>query len=310
MQHELKYIAHDVGLHLFCGPNGSEYLSELHELVDELEDLMSITFDAKWLNIDGIRWLLPASYRLRQRIAAFRDNFKTILMKLIDRSQSDNDESDSVLARFIRDSTDCEISFEEFMDTTIEGLLAPTEGSAATFTYTLILLAQYPHVQSKLRESTHHLGYSFNLNDLHNIKYLDHILSECQRLYPIFMFNASESASCDMIIDNIFLPKDSMVILDVISLNRNEDVWPQPLVFKPERFESITEEQRKAVHSFGIGRNRRCLGEHMIKAIHKLLVAHIVQRYEIRLPEPIEMIKRKRRPFIYVPEQRLHFIPF
>ncbi|CAF1066450.1 unnamed protein product [Adineta steineri] len=309
MQHELKYLAHDVGLHLFCGAHATEYLSELHEIVEELEELMSITFDAKWLNVDGIHRLLPASYRLRSRISSFRARFMTILIKLIDHLNYDNDENDSVLARFVRDLNACEITFEEFMDTTIEGLLAPTEGSAATFTYTLILLAQYPHVQAKLRESIRHLGNSFDLTHLHNVHYLDHILVECQRLYPIFMFNVPELASSDMVIDDICLPKNTMVILDVVSLNRNENVWPQALVFKPERFETITEEQRKAVHAFGNGRSRRCLGEHMIKAMHKLLVAHIVQRYEISLPEPIETIKRKRRPFIYVPEQLLHFTP-
>ncbi|CAF1319667.1 unnamed protein product [Rotaria sordida] len=230
------------------------------------------------------------------------------------------DNDDSILVRYLRQQASkgkTDVTYEELSDTIIEGLLAPSDGFAATFANTLILLALNPQVQEEARE---HIRYrttfrsheTITLADLVGLDYLDHILSECQRLLPIFMFNVPELTSCEMTLGGVTVPKETMVMYDVQTLNRSEDIWPNPHAFQPERFEKLNEKQRKALHGFGNGRSRRCLGEHLVRSLHKLFIARILMAYRLAPGDNarnIDELPRARRPFIYVPHVFLKFTP-
>ena len=85
LQHQdIKYLAHDAAVYLFLGEAGFDHLNELHSLVDELGNLMTEAFDARWTNLPLIGYyLLPASYGLRKRIHRFHDRFRNVLSKVI-----------------------------------------------------------------------------------------------------------------------------------------------------------------------------------------------------------------------------------
>lgn len=142
---------------------------------------------------------------------------------------------------------------------------------------------------------------------------MDQILSECQRLFPIFMFNVPEFSSQAMTIGGIQIPKNTMVMLDVVSLNHNEEAWgSDPLSFRPERFvPPVAPSTVKAYHGFGNGHLRRCLGQHLIKNLHRLFLAHLLSQKEIRTTTNMKTIKdiqRTRLPFIYVPTQSVQLV--
>ena len=67
------------------------------------------------------------------------------------------------------------------------------------------------------------------------------------------MFNLPESSSQAMFVGGIHIPKNTMVMLNVVSLNRNQDVWqPDPLNFRPEPFgRPVSAATMKAYHGFG-----------------------------------------------------------
>ena len=120
------------------------------------------------------------------------------------------------------------------------------------------------------------------------------------------MFNVPEFSSQAMFVGGIHIPKNTMVMLDVVSLNRNQDVWqPDPLNFRPERFAPpVSAATMKAYHGFGNGHLRRCLGQHLIKSLHRLFLSHLLTRNRIQLTtniNGIDEIERRRLPFIYVP---------
>lgn len=80
---DIKYLAHDAAIHLFLGCVGMNYVTELHCLVDELAELMTEAFNARWSNVPIIGYyLLPCSYILRQRIIIFRKRVKDTLSKV------------------------------------------------------------------------------------------------------------------------------------------------------------------------------------------------------------------------------------
>ncbi|CAF1238566.1 unnamed protein product [Adineta ricciae] len=319
MQYQnLRYFAHDAAVHLFLGDVGFNHLDELHSLVDELADLMNEVFDGKWTNIPVIGYyLLPNSYSLRKRIRAFNSTTRNLLKKIINtyRQTSSVDEHDtdtniSLLKYYAHDS-DPTITFDELTDTIIEGLLAPNDGTAGTFMYTLLLLAMHPDIQEKAREEIRSLS-DLTSQSLSTTTYLDQILSECQRICPIFMFNVPEFTSAPMTISGIQVPKNTMIMLDVVSLNHSSDIWSEPLRFRPERFDvSNAPVPLKAYHGFGNGHSRRCLGQHLVKNLHRLFLAHLLNEKQIQLVNKIESIndmKRCRLPFIYIPAEAVRLV--
>ncbi|CAF0992390.1 unnamed protein product [Adineta ricciae] len=314
---DIKYLAHDAGVHLFLGPIGFDHLNELHSLVDQLGELMTEAFDARWTNLPVIGYyFLPRSYKLRKRIRRFNQQIRNVLLKIINayRLTPDNDDENeniSLLARFARDANPS-ITFDELTDTIVEGLLAPNDGTAGTFMYTLLLLAMNPHIQNNAREMLQN-AQDLTLKSIENFKYLDQILNECQRLFPIFMFNVPEFASQEMTVSGVRIPKNTMVMLDVMSLNRNEETWgPDPLSFRPERFDPpVSPMTIKSYHGFGNGHFRRCLGQYMIKSLHKLFLVHLLTRKQVQLHTniaSINEIERFRLPFIYIPNQSVKLL--
>lgn len=323
--YELKYLAHDAGMDMFLGPESNKYLPQLHELVDELVVVMTATFDARYINLPILQWLLPKAYRLRFDILAIRRKWdkllKTIMNDCIQNGCLEREsDDDSIIVRYMRQQATegkTDVTYEELSDTIIEGLLAPSDGFAATFANTLVLLALNPQVQEEARERIIHQmtpnsQQTITAADLAELDYLDYILSECQRILPIFMFNVPELTSCEMTLGGVTVPKETMVMYDVQTLNRSEDIWPNPLAFQPERFAKINEKQRKALHGFGNGRSRRCLGEYLVRNLHKLFIARILLAYRLAPGDNernIDELPRARRPFIYVPHVFLKFTP-
>lgn len=116
-----------------------------------------------------------------------------------------------------------------------------------------------------------------------------------------------------MIVGGIQIPKNTMVMLDVVSLNHNQHAWQaNPLTFCPERFHlPVSADIRKAYHGFGNGHLRRCLGQHLVKNLHRLFLAHLLSCKEILLNSDITSIsdiRRCRLPFIYVPIESVRLV--
>ncbi len=318
---KLAYLGHDISIHLFLGPKGFAYLETLHKLVDELHRLMAQTYDATWINIVGLRWILPQAYKLRREVTDFRRRWEDLLQTLMLEYKKDMETSTdnhSMLERYVQmeGQGKCDITFLELMDTYTEGLLFPTDLTAGTIVYTLTLLAINLDVQTYTRELLHeklgHGACQVTLTDIDSIACIDWILSESQRIFPAQMSNTPEYTSQPMTIAGVFIEKNTMVSYDVQSMHRRDDIWDEPSVFRPERFRSLNEKQHKAIHAFGNGRSRRCLGEYFVKSLHKLLIARILLEYRIETNDNIcniDKIPRSRHPFFYGPDISLRFVP-
>ncbi len=322
---ELAYLGHDASIHLFLGSKGFAYLETLHQLVDELHRLMAQTYNATWINVVGLRWILPQAYKLHWAVTDFRHQWENLLRTLMAEyrkemeTSTDNDDkmNDSMLEHYVQMEAQgkCDVTFLELMDTYTEGLLFPTDLTAGTIVYTLTLLAMNQDVQSYARELLYSkLGQDIKrvtLDDIHSVDYLDWILSECQRIFPAQMSNTPEYTSQALTIAGVSIPKNTMVSYDVQSIHRRDDIWDEPSVFRPERFRFLDEKQHKAIHAFGNGRSRRCLGEYFVKSLHKLLIARILLEYRIETTDNIcniDKIPRNRHPFFYGPDICLRFV--
>lgn len=67
------------------------------------------------------------------------------------------------------------------------------------------------------------------------MEYLDMVINESMRLYPIG--NRLERVSKTSVeIEGVTIPKGTVIVIPVFALQRDPDLWPNPEEFKPERY--------------------------------------------------------------------------
>lgn len=192
-----------------------------------------------------------------------------------------------VLVSLIRRLADKSITEHEFIGNLLLVLLAGYETTANSVTTALYLLAKHPEIQAKLREEV--------LKDGLDSKYLDMFWHENLRYYPPVSLFVTRKANTDCLVNGIQFLKDDIAQAPVSLVHRNEQYWPEPEVFRPERFDP---EERKNHHpcqflTYGIGQ-KACLGLNFANYEAKMLIMNVIKEFKLeqcdRTPEPLEFI--------------------
>ncbi|GIX90349.1 cytochrome P450 4V2, partial [Caerostris extrusa] len=117
--------------------------------------------------------------------------------------------------------------------------------------------------------------------DLKELKFLDCVLKECYRLYPpspLFARKISEEIS----ICGYKIPKRTTVVVSPFLVHRDENVFPVPEKFDPERFlpENSANISECAYIPFAAG-PRNCIGRVFAEMEVKVLVCHILRNFSL-----------------------------
>ncbi|GIX78671.1 cytochrome P450 4V2 [Caerostris extrusa] len=150
-----------------------------------------------------------------------------------------------------------------------------------------ILIGLYPEVQEKIHQELDSvLGADrkapLSVGDLKALKYLECVLKECNRIYPpapAIIRKISE----DISVCGYTIPKRAHVIVAPFFLHRDEDVFPDPEKFDPERFlpENSAHIPECAYIPFAAG-PRDCIGRVFAEMEVKILVCHILRNFSLR----------------------------
>ena len=70
------------------------------------------------------------------------------------------------------------------------------------------------------------------------MEYLDMVLSETLRLYPIAS-RLERVSKKDVEINGVFIPKGSLVMIPSYALQHDPQHWPEPEEFRPERYQNL-----------------------------------------------------------------------
>jgi cytochrome P450 len=95
-----------------------------------------------------------------------------------------------------------------------------------------------------------------------NLEYLDAVLKETLRLYAPLPASEPRSLPTYSVIDGFQIPAGTVVSMSPYTLHRNPDVFPDPLVFNPERWlgdPKEVAEMKKCFWAFSSG-GRMCIG--------------------------------------------------
>ncbi|KAI3927035.1 hypothetical protein MKW92_052140 [Papaver armeniacum] len=185
---------------------------------------------------------------------------------------------------------------------------AGTDTTKLTTIWTLSLLLNNPHVLDKAKEEVDaHFGKKrrstndaaaavvVDFDDISNLVYIQAIIKESMRLYPASPL-VERLSSQDCLVGGFHVPAGTRLWANVWKIQRDPNVWDDPLVFRPERF--LSDGQNKMVDvrgrnyellPFGAGR-RICPGISFSLDLMQLVLARLILEFEMKTPsEKVDM---------------------
>lgn len=228
---------------------------------------------------------VPTPRNLRFQ-AALKRLDREVYRLMQDRQQMD-DPGDDMLGMLLRarDEDGQPMAPTQVRDEIITLLIAGHETVASALTWTWYLLAQQPDVRQKLEaEIQSVLGGRVPVSaDLASLPYTAAVFEEALRLYPPAWLITRTAIEADQIC-GFDIPAGSLIILSPYVIHRQEAYWPDPEMFRPERFlaDAGKDRPRYAYIPFG-GGPRLCIGSGFAAIEAQLMIAMTAQRFQLEL---------------------------
>jgi cytochrome P450 len=170
-------------------------------------------------------------------------------------------------------------------------LVAGHETTATTLAWALDAQARHPEIRRKLLDEIRELGPDPAPEELARLPYLDAFCRETLRMHPVlaeFMRTVRDSFT----LQGYTIPAGVTVAASILMLHRRPDLYPEPQVFRPERFL----ERRFAPNEFAAfgGGHRHCLGAAFAMNELKVVLGTLLPRVELRpgSPRPLRPVRR------------------
>ena len=161
-------------------------------------------------------------------------------------------------------------------------LVAGSETSATTMEWTLALLLNHPKAMQKVKaEIDVNVGQDRLTNelDLSKLIYLQNVITETLRLFPVVPLLLPHESSNDCRVCGFDVPKGTTLLVNVWSLHRDANLWDEPTRFWPERFEGEEVGEVYKLIPFGVGR-RACPGSVLAKKVMGNALGAMIQCFE------------------------------
>ncbi len=224
-----------------------------------------------------VAWPLPHNLRL-QRALKLLDG---IIYDLITTRRAEGVDHGDLLSMLLAANADGErLSDHQIRDDAMAILVAGHETTAYSLAFALYLLATHPLVRQRIQHEVDTvLGTRPpTLADLANLPYTTQVFKETLRLYPAAHI-LPRQATRDTTIGAFAVKKGWFVVMDVWTMHRRPDYFPQPDHFDPDRFTPENEQRipRGAYLPFGSG-PRNCIGRQLAMLEGPLALATLVQQ--------------------------------
>ncbi|TFK53786.1 cytochrome P450 [Heliocybe sulcata] len=119
-------------------------------------------------------------------------------------------------------------------------------------------------------------------DDRKSLPYVEAFVWEVLRWHPVAPLSVARSVYEDDIYKGKFLPKGAIVLMNTWAIYHNEETYPEPDVFKPERFlhPDGTLSDSYPIATFGAGR-RICPGRHLADATVWAALALVLAAFDV-----------------------------
>ncbi|XP_068428764.1 sterol 26-hydroxylase, mitochondrial [Clinocottus analis] len=206
-----------------------------------------------------------------------------------------------------------QMSMKDVYGSIAELLLAGMDTTSNTLTWTLHLLSKYPETQDRLYEEVSTsvpADRDPSAAEVTRMQYLRAVIKEALRMYPVVPMNARVIAEKNVTIGGYQFSKKTAFLFCHYAISHDEDTFPEPFTFKPERW---LRDGRKRPHPFasipfGFG-VRGCVGRRIAELEMYLVVFAVIRQFEIK-PDPNMGELKSINRTVLIPDQQLnlHFV--
>ena len=269
---------------LFSRDDIQEEMSQLQYITETNQRMLIKEMRQPYLN-----WWFQLSGQIRKHLNLAKDG-QAILHQLIEGRRNSAVEKDDLLDMLLqaRYEDGTAMAKEQLIDEVLILFTAGHETTANALSFLVFLLAKHPEIQEKAYQEVKNITLEGDdvLIQLLELKYVQQCIEEAMRLYPP-AYIIDRVAIEDDEFEGLNIPKDSLVLMSIYELHRNENFWEAPNEFNPERFDaSKKKEYQEYYYPFGAG-PRMCVGNNF--AMYEMIIAatELLQKYEMTtaLPE-------------------------
>lgn len=174
------------------------------------------------------------------------------------------------------------LSDQEICDELIIFLFAGHDTTATTLTYALWSLGRHPAYQDRVAAEVAALpDRPLTPDDIPRLGYTVQVIREALRLCPPAP-TGTRMACRDVEVGGYLVPKGTMLVVGRMAVQRDPNLWADPLRFDPDRFspENFKALDRWQYLPFG-GGPRSCIGDHFAMLEVTLALATIIRGAEI-----------------------------
>jgi len=183
------------------------------------------------------------------------------------------------------------LSDEELRDEMMVLLFGGHETTATTLSWSVALCLKHPESLAAVREEYDRVfAHGFDASRVSELKYADAVGKEALRLYPVAPAVARRLKQ-PLTIAGHSLPEGVLVSPSIYHIQRDPNVWPDPLRFDPARF--IDKKPRPSEWlPFG-GGVRTCLGMAFALFEMRIVLSTVLRRANLRLLGEIPRLSQR-----------------
>jgi cytochrome P450 family 110 len=290
---------------------GSRY-QQLESLLGTLLDRMGNPLSVSLLFFPGLRQdfgpLSPWGSFVRNR----QEIDQLIYEEIADRRSHPDASRNDILTLLLsaRDDAGEALTDLELREELMTLLVVGHETTATAITWALYWIHKLPTVRKKLLNELQASEGPLDPGALFRLPYLNAVCCETLRIYPVGLLTFPRITRSRLELMGFALEPGTIVVGCIYLTHHREDVYPDPDVFRPERFL----ERRYSPFEylpFG-GGVRRCIGMAFAQFEMKLVISTILSGFELALagsssvrpmrrgvtsgPSPFRMVVKEHRP--------------
>ncbi|XP_065858003.1 flavonoid 3',5'-hydroxylase 1-like [Euphorbia lathyris] len=307
------------------GEKATLFIAEFRKLAEELMILLGRT------NISDVFPIL-ASFDLQgieKQARKLHLKFDKILNSVIEqRLQEEKEEKKEGKRDFLQilldyhNQGDAQISItmNQVKALLLDIVVGGTDTTSTILEWTMSEIMLNEEVKNKVyRELEEVVGINNELEESHlpNLKYLDAVCKEANRLHPAILLLVPHLSSESCTIGGYTIPKGTSVFLNVYAIHKDPVHWENPLEFMPERFLKNNGENFDYLGNnfkylpFGSGR-RVCAGIPLAERGLMYILGSMLHSFEWTLPHGTKLdlsdkfgiVIKKGKPLMLVPKPR------
>jgi cytochrome P450 len=243
-------------------------------------------------------WALNARFLPMYKAVEARRGLDAFVYDLIARRRVEGRDTGDVLSMLLaaRHDDGSPMSDVEIRDQAMTLIAAGHETTSNALSWTFHLLSQNPEQYERLRAEIASAlgGRTPGVDDLPRLTYLDWVIKESMRIYPP-AWTLNRTALEPFELEGYTFPAGTRVVFSQWVIHHLPDVWGDPEVFRPERWDPANEQKlpKGAYFPFGAG-PRICIGMPLAEMEARLVLATILQHATPRVVPgwPVEPLPR------------------